>query len=399
MPRVETLREFYAAMHASIGPRRAVTAELVAGRRPDPADVDELRGLRAALLALPEDGAGRRLERSDGRSIHVDLAYELGELEKDLAYLDDGDAAIDDLLRARLAVADAERDELVGALGDLRPHVLVTDRDGTVNGYCGRYASSVQSIWNAVALTRYAASRADHAIVLTSAPLDDVGIADLTVSPPGAFTVAGSKGREYVDPTGARRRFPIADDDRERLDELNRRLDELLARPDRRILTLIGSGRQHKFGQTTVAYQDVTESVPDDVAAAFRDEVRALVAAVDPAGDHLRVEDTGLDLELLLTVDEVRAGESRDFDKGDGLRFLADDLHLDLGAGPALVCGDTASDEPMMRVAAELAPEVRTVYVTADEGRRAEVAAALPGTSFASEPDVLVTALRDLAAG
>jgi hypothetical protein len=33
---------------------------------------------------------------------------------------------------------------------------LISDRDGTINNYCGRYLSSVQSVYNGVFLTRFA---------------------------------------------------------------------------------------------------------------------------------------------------------------------------------------------------------------------------------------------------
>ncbi|WP_420452563.1 trehalose 6-phosphate synthase [Ilumatobacter sp.] len=396
-PEVETLREFYSAMHGTIEVRRRLVTDVVEGRPPDPEGVGHLRVVRDALRAIPCTPDGRRLARSDGRSIHVDLAYELDELDKDLAFLAHGDEAVLDLLRERRPDADDERSELVAALDDVDLRTFVTDRDGTVNNYCGRYASSVQSVWNAVFLTRFERSRVERALVLTSAPLDDIGIADLTVTAPGTFVVAGSKGREYVDEAGRRRRYPIDDDRQRRLDELNDGLDDLLGRPGRSVFTLIGSGRQHKFGQTTIAYQDVTDSVPDDRAAEFREEVTSLVREIDPDRSYFRIEDTGLDLELVLTVDDTSDGPSRDFDKGDGLRFLDADIPLGMDRGASLVCGDTASDETMMIASAELAPQVRTVYVTANRQRRAEVSAAVGDTLFASEPDVLVAALNDLA--
>ena len=64
-------------------------------------------------------------------------------------------------------------------------------------------------MYNAVFLTRFARARARRSVILTSAPLADVGLADMTVSPPGAFTCTGSKGREYLDPKGRRRQHPI----------------------------------------------------------------------------------------------------------------------------------------------------------------------------------------------
>lgn len=393
--KIETLRQFYDACHSTIPVRRELTEDVLASRSPGSDGLRHLRDVLDALTAIPEDEAGRRLHLDETRSVHVDLGYEIEELRKDLVFLERGEEAFREDLERRHENFAAEVEVGLESLGGPSYRALLTDRDGTVNNYCGRYASSVQSTYNAVFLTRFARSRADTSVVLTSAPLDDIGLADLGVQPPGALVTAGSKGREYFTPGGERRRYPIDPEQQGRLDVLNTDLDRLLEQPGNETFTLIGSGLQHKFGQTTIARQDITGSVDADHSQRFLDQIRELVQAVDPEGSHFRIEDTGLDVEVLLTVGSAD-GATRDFDKGDGVRFLNDDLGMGMDRGPCLVCGDTGSDVPMLTATLELAPETRSVFVTRDEGLRQRVRGALPDAVFVTEPDALVAILDGL---
>jgi len=391
------LSQFYSLMHATVPVRRVLTKEILASRAPTPGAVARLRETLESLEAIPEEPAGRRLALEEGRPIHVDLGYEIGELKKDLIYLDRGEEALLDDLADRHTGFREDLQAVAAALGDTAFQTLVTDRDGTTNNYCGRYASSVQSAYNAVFLTRFARARARRSVILTSAPLDGIGLADMTVSPPEAFTCTGSKGREYLDPEGRRRQYPIEAAQQAKLDLLNRELDDLLVEPGYKVFTLIGSGLQHKFGQTTIARQDIAGSVPAERSERFGKEVRQLVRSVDPEDVFFRIEDTGLDIEILLTVEDAEGGATRDFDKGDGVRFLNADLQLQMDRGPCLICGDTGSDLPMLRSSLELAPGTKAIFVTRDDMLRDQVRQLLPGAVFVREPDALVAALNGAA--
>ena len=391
---IGTLPQFYERMRSTRPVRQASVAAILEGRKAPAEAAFLLREALSALEAIPADSEGRRLHvDEDGRAeVHVDLGYEIGELRKDVRYLEDGEEALlADLAHGHSRFLDevaAGREALAG----VRFQAFVSDRDGTVNNYCGRYASSIQSAWNAVFLTRFARANSRRSVILTSAPLDDVGLVDLVVTPPGVFLYAGSKGREYLDPEGRRRQYPIDARQQEMLDMLNRRLGAVLDEPGHEVFRLIGSGLQHKFGQTTVARQDIHHSVPGERSKAFLESVRNLVRSLDPEGAFFRIEDTGLDVEILLTVDDARRGR-RDFDKGDGVRFLNDDGKLALVKGTCLVCGDTSSDVPMLKAALELAPAVRSVFVTRRDDLRERVRSLLPGALFVSEPDALVAVL------
>lgn len=394
---IATLPQFYERMRSTRPVRQAAVTAILGGA-PVPAEAAPfLRQALADLEAIPADPQGQRLHIGEGEApVHLDLGYEVGELRKDVQYLEEGE----DAFLAELAHRHSRfLDEVAAgadALAGIRFHTFVSDRDGTVNNYSGRYASSIQSAWNAVFLTRFARARTGRSVILTSGPLQDVGLLDLAVTPPGAFLYAGSKGRESVDREGRRRQYAIDPRQQEMLDLLNRRLGELLDQPGHEVFRLIGSGLQHKFGQTTIARQDIHHSIPEDRSRAFLERVRGLVRSLDPEGVFFRIEDTGLDAEIMLTVEDEGGGR-RDFDKGDGVRFLNDDQKLAMDRGPCLVCGDTSSDVPMLEAALELAPDVRSVFVTRRGDLRERVRSRLPGALFVSEPDALVAILNGLA--
>ena len=142
----------------------------------------------------------------------------------------------------------------------------------------------------------------------------------------------------------------------------------LLQEQDYEKFNFIGSALQIKFGQTTVARQDISHSIKDDESSAFLEKVKGIVREVDPSGRNFRIEDTGLDIEIILTIDVV-SGDSpiKDFDKGDGLAFICSKLGIVAAKGSTLVCGDTPSDIPMLKKAMEMFEDVWAVFVTRDE--------------------------------
>ena len=263
---IRTIQQFYALMQASGNARRRLAARILEGADPDPEDRQRLGSCLASLKRIPlRDGrfelsaggqGGRRRKprltgsrhtgnlRSPERTIHLELDYEIDELEKDLLFIERGE----DALLARMdELHPGFQEELNRAFDFCRGMhfplgCLLTDRDGTVNNYCGRYLSSIQSVYNAVFLSRFARHAVRHAVILTSAPLSNGGLEDLTVSPPGSFVLAGSKGREYLNGNGQRGALAIEADKQKRLDRLNRRLTELLRDPAYEIFGLIGSG-------------------------------------------------------------------------------------------------------------------------------------------------------------
>jgi hypothetical protein len=251
-----------------------------------------------------------------------------------------------------------------------------------------------------VYIARFAEECVNNSVILTSAPLEQGGLVDITTIPDRTVINAGSKGREYRDLNGERGSFPIAPEQQAKLDELNRRLVELVKQPQHQKFGLIGSGLQQKFGQTTIARQDITSSVPEQESTEFFSSVQNLVQELDPAGQFFRIEDTGLDVEIILTVpsDESEA-ELTDFSKGNGVGFLNDRLGLDLATGPNLVCGDTGSDLPMLEECLKHSARTWTVFVTPKDELKQRVRSLTEQSLLVDQPDTLVTILNRLAVG
>jgi hypothetical protein len=390
---LKTLKDFYALMAASRNLRRRAVAAIINGETVDGDIPASLSNLLDSLEAVPEKEGGKRLRLSGGRTISLDMGYEIDETRKDLFYLEEGEAAFLEML----ADFHPDFDEHVARGRDLLRGVkldsLVTDRDGTVNNYCARYLTSIQSVYNAVFLTRFARTRVDRPVILTSAPLD--GLVQISVNPDGEFYYAASKGRECLDRDGLVRRLDIPPDKQKAMDALNARLTELTGRPEYEKYTLIGSGLQFKFGQSTVARQDIGGSIDTVESEAFLTTLEALVAELDPDGRNFRIEDTGLDVEIILTV-ETEAEGLKDFDKGDGVKFLDGELGLGLAHGTGLICGDTGSDVPMLEAALSLSPDMRAIFVTRKEDLAKRVTGLTDAALIVPEPDMLVTILGTL---
>lgn len=411
---MNTLADFYNLMASTVTIRRDLVSYYLIDVA-KPTRLEALREVHKRLSGTPTDDNGRlRLTDDEGREIPVQADYEVLELEKDLHFFENGEASFASFLNGMHPRFGEETKELVDFLRDAAPRegssptdsggtesmpphgfdLFITDRDGTVNNYCARYRSSVQSAYNAVFLSRFGSTLPERPMILTSAPLQDLGIVDLTVMPDNTYVLAGSKGREYRELSGARIALPVSELEERTLTELNSRLEELLEQPNNRVFGLIGSSLQKKHGETTVARQDVNASVPEAESQRFKEEVQAIVDDLNDDAEYFRLEDTGKDLEIILAVSGgAETGEPRHFDKGDGIAFLTESLKRDLEGKQVLICGDTSSDVPMVRKALELGAQVTTVFVTTDTELQSAVRETGAKAHFVSTPDVLVSGL------
>jgi len=395
MESIDTLKQFYDLMFETKDARSRIVRSRLDGRSASGEDVEILSAALAQLRAIPGTGGRHRLGLRGGRSIDLDLGYEIGELEKDLFFLSHTE---DDFNRRMEKIHPGFADHIEEGsrfLAGRSFSAFITDRDGTVNNYCGRYLSSIQSAYNGVFLSRFASESVEHAVLLTSAPLADQGLIDISVMPPGVYIYAGSKGRELLREDGGVSRFPIEPEKQRLLGRLNGRLKGLLTSPEYEAFGLIGSGLQFKFGQTTVARQDMNGTIPGEESEDFLHTVQDLVSELDPEGRVFRIEDTGKDIEIILTVESSeREGEVKDFDKGDGVTFLSETLGLELERGPNLICGDTRSDLPMVEASLSRTGETWAIFVTRDEDLQQEVRDLCPNALVLPEPDMLVSLLN-----
>ncbi|HKK59951.1 MAG TPA: hypothetical protein VJ937_10765 [Salinivirga sp.] len=398
MIKINTLQDFYKTMAATRQVRKKMVAEYLQNNRiSHKGEIEDLKNALDALENIAREGKSFILKIDAQKSIEVDLGYEIDELKRDIVFLENGEEALTSHLSSIHPGFSEQVQQGVEFLNGKNIQNLITDRDGTINNYCGRYRSSIQSLYNAVYLTRFARKKAKNSIVLTSAPLQDPGLVDVSTTPDEDFIYAASKGREFM-LNGKRQQLAIAEKKQAMLDALNDKLDELLKNPAYEKFGLIGSGIQHKFGQTTIARQDVSKSVSEKESQEFFKSVVALVNEIDPGKHYFRIEDTGKDIEIILTVNSDEGG-TKDFDKGDGVMYLNETLNLKIENGWNLICGDTHSDVAMVKKVAEQSKDVAVIFVTEDKKLMNEVLERVHRNQclFVTAPDILVSIFNKLA--
>lgn len=395
---VRTLKELYQLKSVTRDLREPVVRNIMQRRVVGQECVESLKNALYSLetVHIDDDTGHRRLSIDNIKQIDVDLTYEIRELKKDIYYLEYGEDRFIDYLAKFIPDFRQYVSDGIGMLEGKQFNAFITDRDGTTNNYCGRYRSSIQPIYNSVFLSRFARNRCNHSIFITSAPLKDFGILNVSINPSKTFVYAGSKGREFIDLNDEFNSFPIDEEKQKMIRLLNERLLQLLKDPNFEKFNFIGSALQLKFGQTTVARQDISHSIHPEESTAFLEKVKSIVHDIDPEGHIFRIEDTGLDIEIILTIDTEESGALKDFDKGDGLEFICRKLEIDPDLGPNLICGDTSSDIPMLEKAMEMCKDKENVYaifVTKDKQLEEQVRSICPNSFIVPSPDILLTIL------
>jgi len=393
---IRTLKELYRLKAETRDLREPIVKNIMKQRVVGKGCMESLKNALYSLETIYiDDYTGQRLLRLDGpKQIEVDLTYEIRELQKDIYYLEYGEDRFIEYLAKFIPGFSDYVSKGVEMLQGKHFNAFITDRDGTTNNYCGRYRSSIQPIYNSVFLSRFAKNCCDYPIIITSAPLKDFGILNVSINPEHIFVYAGSKGREFIDIDGRFNSFPIEKNKQALINLLNERMQLLLQDPALEKFNFIGSALQIKFGQTTVARQDISRSINEAESAAFLEKIKGIVRDIDPEGKNFRIEDTGLDIEIILTIDvDPNTSKIKDFDKGDGLSFICDELKIDSKKGANLVCGDTSSDIPMLTKAMEMFDDVWAVFVTRDEKLMRTVRDICPQSYMVPYPDILLTIL------
>ena len=392
------LADFYTQMRML----RETRCSIVSALHSDQDQIDDqyiiqLKRTEDQLRAIPKKNGLYQLKTCEDDEILLELDYELSELEKDRIYLEQGQKALEDHLANIHTDFKKQVKQGVEFLNNKKFDHFITDRDGTIANYCGRYQSSIQPIYNAIFLSDFAKKISGKSVILTSAPLYHIGLLEISVQPKEDYVLAGSKGREFVDVNGDKFQYPIEEKQQKKLEQLNEAIEKILEKKEFSAFRYIGSGLQHKFGQTTLARQDKNKSIPEERSQQLKQSVEQLLKNLDPDGQFFRLEDTGKDLEIMLTVKKDKQKEVEDFNKGHGVKFIAKKLKLETQNKKMLICGDTASDLPILQAAKDLQADVTCIFVTTDDALKKEVREICPDAFIVSTPDVLVTLLQKYA--
>lgn len=391
---INSLNDFYSLMFYTRDIKKLIVNDILNNKICNSEMIDLLKEALEILNNLPGNQYEKIINHHNTQ-VKLNLFYEISELQKDIYYLLHKEQDFYEYLSFLnpnffKQIADGK-----DFLANNKFKNLISDRDGTVNNYCGRYNSSIQSIYNAVFLSRYAIYSAENTVILTSAPLKNVGLLDMSVSPDNLFIYAGSKGREYLDKNNNEHYLSIDSEKQKILDKLNNEIDNLLNNEEYQIFSLIGSGFQKKFGQTTIARQDIYNSIPPDISESFFNQIINLVNYIDPNKKYLSIEDTGLDIEIILNINN-EDNELKDFDKGDGVEFLDRNIPLNINKLGAIICGDTKSDIPMLTTTIKKTNNVAAIFVTNDDNLKESINNICANSYFVSSPDILITLLNEI---
>jgi len=389
---IRTLRQFYNLMAATRDVRSKMVENLFKDQPVEQSSITSLKNALFSLEGIPSEDGLKILYIDNSKKIGARLLYEISELKKDIFFFQNTEKQFIEYIENLHEGFIEQVNDGIEKFQGLNFNCFITDRDGTINNYCGRYISSVQAVYNSVFLTRFAKEKASNPIIITSAPLKNPGLVDVSVNPDKTFIYAASKGREYIDLNGERKTYPIEENKQRLLDSLNKRLSDLVKKPSFEMYSMIGSGLQFKFGQTTIARQDIRKSIPESDSEEFLDKIRHIVRETDPDQANFKIEDTGLDIEIILTIEDSLSG-AKDFNKADGVNFLDDALKLNMTKGPHLVCGDTSSDVPLIEAAIEKTSDTWAVFVTENSELSAKVKDTCPNSFIVTQPDILVTIL------
>ena len=389
---INSLSEFYKVIDNSVKLKQKIMNRYVRNKNIHEKLILSIEDIYKEVSSIRQDKNKKYLLRlDDGSTIKLDLAYELEELRKDIIFLRQGEDELIKHMRKKNKNFDKDFKGLIDNLSGNSFENFITDRDGTINNYCGLYLSSVQSIYNAVFLYRFVKNKVSKFIIMTSAPLE--GIKSLSLFPRGSVVYAGSKGREYFNKLNLKKGMKIAPDKKRVLKLITKEIKDLLSKVENKKFSLIGSGFQQKYGQITIARQDISNSISILESSRFLKDIEDVVRRVDPDKQNSHIEDTGKDVEIILTNDK---GASDGFSKGDGVDFLAKELSLNIETGLNLVAGDTSSDIPMAKKCLESNNSTIPVFITQDSKLKKKIKSTLGKSLYVSSPDIFVAALNEI---
>jgi hypothetical protein len=377
LERAEVLKRFSSLISSSLILKKKILKEILRKReiKVSSENIQELEKIYSSLKNI------------SNKYPDFNLSYEISESEKDIEFIKSPGSFLNYLEKVNKGFKK-ELKEVLEFLKDKTFNFFITDRDGTINNYCGRYFSSAQSIYNAFFLDCFIKNKTEKAIILTSAPLK--GILSLSIFPEGSEKIiyAGSKGREYDFGKEHKGRLDIPEQESQILDKLEDEIRKLTLKKEYEKFLYIGSGFQKKFGQLTIARQDISNSISKDESLDFLNKIKEIVKNLDSDERYLGIEDTGLDIEIIL-----KTSEKEMFDKSQGVEFIVKKLDFDLQKGNNLVCGDTFSDVPIADKVVEHNKNTYIIFVTTNRKLMEVLRKKHKKIMFVSSPDVLVAAL------
>uniref|UniRef100_A0AC35U6A1 T6PP_N domain-containing protein n=1 Tax=Rhabditophanes sp. KR3021 TaxID=114890 RepID=A0AC35U6A1_9BILA len=414
-----TLSDFYTLMDKTCKTRRLIVENVLKGIAMKSHYEVSLRNAKESLLKSCLDGDTTLEVNIDNEfntetmdspaKAHLKIADQIEELSKDIEFLSfvqsqdvkNVEFFVETLVKYHPISDDAFEQELNSACELLASgdhyDFFFTDRDGTLKSYSCSYASSIQPAYSGVIQAQFARRCAQFCAIVTSSPLLNTGILNVSTMPEGYFIYGASAGREwYMNPSIQFKDSKISANELELIDNVFEKIeDDLLTLPEYNHLKWIGSGIQKHYGHITIACQDGDENVTKQRTLKLFEIVKNIVLEVDPTEVSLVVVDNLSEIKIFIREDS----SDTIFNKGDGILLIQQKMGLKLHKGKILICGDAATDLPMLEVCLKISPaNVYTIWVTQDENLKKQVLELCKlhnnkHYSFVSCPTVLLSAM------
>ncbi|MFH4974615.1 hypothetical protein AB6A40_001324 [Gnathostoma spinigerum] len=336
-----------------------------------------------------------------------DVKNELDEFEKDLSFLNfiqsddvyNVEQFVDTLQVYHPVSPESFKEEVVPAIDLLYDadhfQYFFTDRDGTLKSYSCSYPASIQPAYAAVIQAQFARRCAQTCAIVTTSPLMNIGILDVSTMPEGYYYYGASAGREwFIDPSNKFKDTSITDEQLNLIDKIFDGISQLLETSEFKHFSWVGSGLQKHLGHITVAHQDVFKSISPEQSSKLHEKVEEIVKKIDPELKNFQISESDTDLKVFL-----KASRGVVFTKGHGIAMLTDHIHCKLADGNILVCGDSETDLPMLEVCLGRNPmHVYTIWVTTNEALKEKVRNLCKqygnrNIAFVSCPEVLLGAM------
>uniref|UniRef100_A0A0N4ZCB8 alpha,alpha-trehalose-phosphate synthase (UDP-forming) n=1 Tax=Parastrongyloides trichosuri TaxID=131310 RepID=A0A0N4ZCB8_PARTI len=384
---IKTLDDFYKLMMRTRDIRRQIVERVLKGIPISDHFSISLINAKDSLLHACKPGTTQIILQTDGEEstpAQLDIATEVKEFERDISFLEfalsddvyNVELFIDSLQSSHSGGAEQFRME-VSAVADLfydadHFEYFFTDRDGTLKSYSCTYQGSVQPAYSGVIQAQFARRCAQTCCIVTTSPMLQIGVLDVSTIPEGYYYFGASVGRDwYLDPSNKFRDTTISPDDLHLLDIIFDAISAMLRESKWKRFTWIGSGLQKHYGHITLAHQDVFSTVENEQVLLLDKEIKNIVREHDPSGERIMIKLTETDIKIFLKTST--SGEI--FTKGDGLTLFAKKMGFDLSKGHILVCGDSESDIPMLETCLKYNHDnVYTVWVSTNETLKEKVA-------------------------
>jgi hypothetical protein len=326
----------------------------------------------------------KKLELYDGFYKNFNLNPELNTLQAEIAFLDSKESWLNALHKGELNINKQVKEGLKWFAGKKNLKV-VADRDGSLLPLKTFYWTSVQSAAHAITMHRFIEHHCNWLLWLSSAPLNNIGIEDLTITRSPRLAIAGDNGAQFKSPSGEYFEQSTEKDFRKIMDAIFDEIIELTDDDQYSVFRLINPGIQKFSNRLVLTVRDNEKEIPEDLSNNFRDKLINIVKKVDPNKKTIRFFPYRNLLFVFPTKDKGLITN-----KADGLNWILSQYPYDIKTGNLLVIGDSKADVYLLKKALQINQNTSAIFVTRDNGVIKQVKNMCPNALIVNTPEILI---------